>query len=145
MKKLGIHVVLAGFCMLLATASLAEMRFNLQMRDAQGKEFTVFLASTNEKVEIITEDMAMSAYDAGDRVVSGKYRLSLQAADWPEARIQTVAPFPDNDFEGEFNLKRNMVYVVKGQHGEPDILSIEQFGGTGMNIADVICRPILSH
>jgi hypothetical protein len=123
-------------CLLLAmqTVAGAAARYTFTLHDARAKAYKVSLVAKDEKVDY---PEPYSAYAEGDRRAAGHYFASLQRTGWKAPVRQAVKLFTTEDGSGEFNLNREMVYVLKGGKKQPDLLVVTQYGASNWDTATV--------
>lgn len=100
----------------------------LTMNNVQGEAFIVGIAATNETNHVVTEDEIYGGADAGDHIISGRFFITLQAIHRSEPNIRTRLLFGSQGNKGEFNINREIAFIVHGSAGYPDILCVEQYG-----------------
>jgi len=105
--------------------------FVFQLKGTDDQIYTVSFGSDNRRVEVTKNGSDAAA--VGDRVLHGSFFFSVASAGHPATPQRQVSPFVGSH-QGDFNLFRRLMYVVKsGTNSAPDILAIEQYDSSNIN------------
>ncbi|MEN6303236.1 MAG: hypothetical protein ABFD96_10960 [Armatimonadia bacterium] len=127
-------IILAAMGLLASAASAVPARFTFAMKDAAGQGYEVMIFAPDEQVTPIGPDDVYAAYDEGDRKAEGLYQTTLRRKSGGAPVKQNILLFGDTN-RGEFNLERDMAFVLHGGKNQPDVLVVEQYGTSNWNEA----------
>lgn len=107
--------------------------FSCKLRDINCTEYTVKITVEHKKERKLTVDDIGAGGSEGDRVINGTFFMTLQAKNWPNPKRQNVSLFGFSNRQGQFNIKRDICYVVHSYKECPEILCFEQTGDNSNN------------
>lgn len=111
------RIVEAGTNTTLVDNMKKKSRQFFTMKDANGKPYTVYIFSNNEKKKVTGRDHTWAGASEGDIWYTGDYQMALQDKSLITLQTQSVKGY-------EFNYTRKMIYVIPSKSvGQPDILS----------------------
>lgn len=101
---------------------IKRSRVTSEMKDASGSIYNIYMYSTNEKKDIVTEDEVWAGAWVGDIQYKGTYNFALKKKGTPKAVNAGI------NIKGyTYNQTRKMVYKVPSKSkGQPDLLVVAQ-------------------